>query len=157
MAAGDILLRIRNEADTGWKDVIVSTQPGSPLQVDFASKPRIQSPPGGTPSAVATAGAGTYTAAQISTGVITRDCAGAARTDTTDTAAAIIAAIPSLATLYAEYSFYVVNITAATYTITLAGGTGVSLTTTMAILIGGSAKITLQNTGAGTLSMRFGS
>lgn len=157
MAAGDIRLSIRNEADSGWNNVIVPTQPGSVFQIGFDSKPRIQSAPSGTPTTLSTAGAGTYTAAAIASGMILRDCAGAARTDTTDTAAAIITAIPSLAVLYAEFSFYIVNITAATYTITLAGGTGVSLSSTMTVLIGGSVKVTLQNTGTGTLSMRFGS
>lgn len=44
---------------------------------------------------VVTAGAGTYTAAQILDGVIIRDCTGASRTDTLPTAALLVAAMVS--------------------------------------------------------------
>ena len=45
---------------------------------------------------ITTVGAGTYTAAQILSGHIVRDCNGASRTDTLDTATAIVGAIPGV-------------------------------------------------------------
>lgn len=45
------------------------------------------------PASIATAGAGSPTAANILTGTIVRDCAGASRTDTLPTAALLVAAI----------------------------------------------------------------
>lgn len=45
-------------------------------------------------ASIATAGAGTYTAAHILNGIIVRDCTGASRTDTLPTAAALVAALP---------------------------------------------------------------
>jgi hypothetical protein len=46
-----------------------------------------------TVTSIATAGAVTYTAAQILGGIIVRDCAGAARTDVLPTAALLVAAM----------------------------------------------------------------
>lgn len=48
------------------------------------------------PAAINTAGAVTYTAAQLLGGVIVRDCAGAGRTDVLPTAALLVAAIPGV-------------------------------------------------------------
>lgn len=48
------------------------------------------------PASIATAGAATYTAAQLLGGVIVRDCAGGARTDVLPTAALLVAAIPGV-------------------------------------------------------------
>lgn len=48
----------------------------------------------GAPASYATAGAVTYTAADILTGLIVRDCNGAARTDVLPTAALLVAALP---------------------------------------------------------------
>lgn len=48
-------------------------------------------------ASIATAGAETYTAAQILGGIIVRDCAGASRTDTLPTAALLVAALPGAA------------------------------------------------------------
>lgn len=48
----------------------------------------------GAPASYATAGNVTYTAADILTGVIVRDCAGAGRSDVLPTAALLVAAIP---------------------------------------------------------------
>jgi len=45
----------------------------------------------------ATAGARTYTAAELLGGIIVRDCAGASRTDVLPTAALLVAAMPSVA------------------------------------------------------------
>lgn len=47
-------------------------------------------------ASIATAGAGTYTAAHVLGGIIVRDCAGASRTDTLPTAAALVAAMPGV-------------------------------------------------------------
>lgn len=47
-------------------------------------------------ASVATAGAATYTAAQILGGVIVRDCTGASRTDVLPTAALLVAAMPGV-------------------------------------------------------------
>lgn len=70
---------------------------------------------------ISTAGAGTLTGAAIAGGQITRSGAPAAFSDATDTAAAIVAAIPNAA---AGMSFYLVldNTTAFPETITAAGG-----------------------------------
>lgn len=75
---------------------------------------------------VTTAGAGTYTAAQIAGGVITRDPAGGARTDTTDTATALITAL-GLREDGESATCYLINTADAAETITLAGGTNVTL------------------------------
>lgn len=48
----------------------------------------------GAPASYATVGAQTYTAADILTGIIVRDCAGASRSDVLPTAANLVAAIP---------------------------------------------------------------
>lgn len=76
---------------------------------------------------VTTVGAGTYTAAALAGGVITRDPSGGARTDTTDTAANIIAGTPALAANGNAIVCHIINTADAAETITLAGGTGVTL------------------------------
>lgn len=76
---------------------------------------------------ITTAGNATVTAAQIATGFITRDPNGAGRTDTTDTATAIIAAIPALADTGDTFTLFLVNTADAAEAITLAGGTGVTI------------------------------
>lgn len=48
----------------------------------------------GAPASYATAGAVTYTAADILSGLIVRDCGGAGRTDVLPTAALLVAALP---------------------------------------------------------------
>lgn len=75
---------------------------------------------------VTTAGAGTYTAAQVAGGIITRDPAGAARTDTTPSAADLIAEL-GLDRDGATAVCYLINTADAAETITLAGGTGVTI------------------------------
>lgn len=76
---------------------------------------------------ITTAGNETYTAAQLATGIITRDPAGGARTDTTDTAAAIIAGTPALSADGDVLITYLINTADAAEAITLAGGTGVTI------------------------------
>lgn len=76
---------------------------------------------------ITTAGAATYTAAQIATGLITRDPAGANRTDVMPDAADIIAGSPALAKDGDVLKFYLVNTADAAETITLGGSpTGVT-------------------------------
>lgn len=72
---------------------------------------------------VATAGAGTYTAAQILGGIILRDCAGGSRTDTLPTAALLVAAMdqPRVGEII---RCLVINASDAAETITIAAGTG---------------------------------
>ncbi len=84
------------------------------------------------PATITTAGAGTYTAAQIVGGLILRDPAGGARTDTTHTAAQILAAIPN-AIVGSAIEFTVRNTADAAETITVAGGSGVTTSGTMTI------------------------
>lgn len=76
---------------------------------------------------ITTAGAETYTAAQLATGVITRDPNGLARTDTTATATAIVEGTPALDTDGDILKCYVINTADAAEAITLAGGTGVTI------------------------------
>lgn len=71
----------------------------------------------------------TYTAAQIAGGIILRDPNGAARTDTTDTAANILAQFLG-AKVGSSFMLAVRNNADAAETITIAGGTGVTLSGT---------------------------
>lgn len=73
-----------------------------------------------------TVGNATLTAAEIVGRVITRSGSTAAYTDTTDTAANIIAALPAGTALLASFYLYIRNTTA--FPETIAGGTGVTLT-----------------------------
>lgn len=79
-----------------------------------------------------TAGAGTYAASEIAGGLILRDPNGASRTDTTATAAQILAQF--LRARVGSSFFLVVRNTAdAAETITVAGGTGVTISGTATI------------------------
>lgn len=73
-----------------------------------------------------TVGNETYTGAQLATGLIARDPNGAARTDTTDTATAIINAL-NLRHTGDSTRVYLINTADAAEAITLAGGTGVTI------------------------------
>lgn len=85
-----------------------------------------------TVSTIATAGAGTYTAAQVVGGLILRDPAGADRTDTTGTAAEILALITN-PIVGSSFEFTVRNTADAAETITVAGGSGITDSGTMTI------------------------
>lgn len=74
-------------------------------------------------ASLATAGAETYTAAQLLGGVIVRDCAGAGRADTLSTAALLVAAIPG-AQVGDIIRTTIVNGSDAAETITLGAGAG---------------------------------
>lgn len=76
-------------------------------------------------TAVTTAAGTTLTAAAITGGLITRTGPTAVFTDTTDTAAAIIAALPGAVS---GQTFYITIVNKTAFTQTLAGGTGVTLT-----------------------------
>jgi predicted RecA/RadA family phage recombinase len=77
----------------------------------------------GVPASYATAGAQTYTAADILGGTIVRDPNGAARTDTLPTAALLVAAIPG-AKVGDTVDVLIVNGADAAETLTLAAGAG---------------------------------
>jgi len=79
-----------------------------------------------------TAGAATYTAAQLLGGLILRDPAGGARSDVSPTAALIIAAITQ-AGVGNSFEFTIRNTADAAETITVTAGTGVTLSGTMTI------------------------
>lgn len=96
----------------------------------------------GTAAVTATAGA-TLTAAQIVAGAIMRSGPTAAYTDTTDTAANIIAAIPD-AQVNTGFEFTIVNGVA--FADTLAAGTGVTLSGTTAIAASAVRRYLLQIT-----------
>lgn len=75
-------------------------------------------------TAITTVGAGTLTAAAIVTRLITRSGSVAAFTDTTDTAAAIVAALPNA---FIGQSFQIEIINNTNFAETVAAGTGVTL------------------------------
>jgi len=79
-----------------------------------------------TPAVVTTVGNETYSAAQLAGGIIERDPNGSARTDTTDTAANLIATL-KLQGNGETAECQLINTADAAETITLAGGTGVTL------------------------------
>jgi hypothetical protein len=106
-----------------------------------------------TPASVTTAGAETYTAAQIARGIILRDPNGAPRTDTLPTAAFLITGVPNVYTLGAngdEIVFSVQNVSP-THSITLATNTGVTLLGDIVVPGSGSRLITVTRTGSATV------
>ncbi len=80
----------------------------------------------------ATAGARTYTAAELYGKLILRDPAGGNRSDVTPTAAAIVAAVPG-AVVGSCFEFSIRNTADAAETLTLTAGTGVTLSGTMTV------------------------
>lgn len=97
----------------------------------------------------ATAGALTYTAAQLLGGLILRDPAGAGRSDVTPTAAAIVAAIPGCA-IGSSFEFTIRNAADAAETITVTAGTDVTLSGTMTIAQNNSKRFKAVVTAVGT-------
>jgi len=85
-----------------------------------------------TATTIATVGNETLTAAQLLTRLILRDPAGGARTDTTATAAQIVAAVPNPA-VGTAFRIIIRNTADAAETITIAGGTGVTISGTATI------------------------
>lgn len=82
--------------------------------------------PAGTIPNYGTAGAVTYTAADLLGGFITRNCNGASRSDVMPTAASLIPLIQG-AMVGSAIQVIIKNTSAAAYTITLTAGTGVTL------------------------------
>ena len=85
-----------------------------------------------TVSTISTAAAATLTAAQVLGGLILRDPAGGARTDTLPTAALLAAALPGVVAGTA-FEFTIRNTADASETITVAAGTGGTTSGTMTI------------------------
>ena len=82
---------------------------------------------GSAPASISTAGAATYTAAQLLGGIIVRDPNGAGRTDTLPTAALLVAAVNAYgsgAQVGDLITFLVVNGADAAEAITVAAGSG---------------------------------
>ena len=104
-------------------------------------------------STLTTAGAGTYTAALLAGGTIRRDPSGAARTDTTDTAANLISAL-GLDADYKEASALIVNTADAAETITLAGGSGVTLKGAITVEQNTAIRIAILRTSSTTVTIR---
>ncbi len=101
----------------------------------------------------ATAGPLTIAAAKMVDAILDRDGGATNRTDTTDTAANIIAAIPNATTGTAFY-FYLRNISAtAGQKITLAAGVGVTLSGSTEVYSGGQAFMIGRVTGAATVTL----
>lgn len=98
-----------------------------------------------SPSTEATAGAVTYTAAQLLGGLILRDPAGAARSDVTPTAALVRAAIPG-AEVGTSFEFTIKNTADAAETITVTAGSGATLSGTMTIAQNNSKRFLLRLT-----------
>jgi len=104
-------------------------------------------------TALATGGAGTYLAAALLSGIITRDPAGANRTDTTDTAANLVAGL-GLTANYQEVFCLIVNTADGAETITLAGGTGVTLQTAITIARYCVTRLSIVRTSSTTVCIR---
>lgn len=96
-----------------------------------------------TITTIATAGAGTLTAAQILKGLILRDPAGASRTDTTPTATQIVNALGIGVTVGSAFDLIYRNTGSISEIITFAGGTDVTLVPT-AITLDAGESITLR-------------
>lgn len=102
--------------------------------------------------ALTTVGAGTITAAGIVGGVTTRGgTQTAVFTDTTDTAAAIIAASSNLSIVGGAFFYRYVNNTV--FPATIAGGTGVTLSGSTVVPANSWAEYLVTVTGAGAVSM----
>lgn len=78
---------------------------------------------GATAASYATAGAQTYTAADVLGGIIVRDCAGSGRSDVLPTAALLVAALPNAA-VGDVIECKIINGSDAAETLTIGAGTG---------------------------------
>lgn len=101
---------------------------------------------------ITTAGAATYTAAQLLGGLILRDPAGANRSDVTPTAALIIAGITNAAT-GDSFEFTIKNTADAAETITVTEGVDVTLVGTMTIAQNNSKRFLCVVTAATTVTI----
>jgi hypothetical protein len=98
-----------------------------------------------------TAGARTYTAAELIGGLILRDCTGGSRSDVTPTAALIVAGFAG-GIVGSSFEFTIRNTSDAAETITLTAGASVTLSGTMTIAQDNSKRFLcrLDNIGSGT-------
>lgn len=158
MNAFDIVLRRRNAQNNGYEEVLVPVAKLQNLGFNALKEPIAgRTAIGATAANITTAGAGTYTAANLLAGLITRDPAGANRTDTTGTAEEIIAAFTAVGLLTNDYdeAFFIVKNTAdAAETITLAGGTGVTLKGTLTIAQNQTGKFAIMRISATAVVIR---
>lgn len=96
-------------------------------------------------ASVATAGAGTITAAQLLGGIYVRDCAGASRTDTLPTAALLVAAMPGVQVGDIVRTLIINGSDPITEVLTLAAGTGggfdANQTAVSRVMNGGESKM----------------
>lgn len=88
---------------------------------------------------ISTAGAVTYTTDQCLSGLILRDTNGGARTDTTPTAAALVDAVQG-AMVGHGFILIIRNTATAANSLTLAGGTGVTLSPTSQVVAQSNTK-----------------
>jgi len=105
-----------------------------------------------TVTTLTTAGAVTYTAAQLIGGLILRDPNGGARSDVSPTAALIIAAIGGQK-IGTSFEFTIRNTADAAETITVTAGTGVTLSGTMTIAQNNSKRFLVLITAATTVTI----
>jgi hypothetical protein len=110
-----------------------------------------------SPVTVGTAGPVTYTPAQFASGMIIRDCAGAARSDTTPTAAQIIdgMTVSGRAPVVGNYyELYLRNTSAGAFAVTLLAGANVILAGTMIVPQSQTGKylVTVGNAGIVTVT-----
>jgi hypothetical protein len=125
------------------------------VEIDAAINGGVKQPPTAAAANITTAGAGSLLVASLKAGVITRDPAGGDRTDTTDTAANIIAAAGlNLTKNYQEKQVLIVNTADAAETITLAGGTGVTIKGTITIEQNCAVRIAILRTGSASVCIR---
>ncbi len=112
-----------------WGPVIDLQMTGPFLKYPVTNEHNIAGPMGTQtyPSTLTTAGALTYTAGNLQNVFIFRDPNGASRTDTLPTAALLVAALPFPILGY-TFEFYVRNDADAAETITIAAGTGGTVT-----------------------------
>jgi len=115
-----------------------------PLRVAPAISSPVATALGGT-------GAATITAAGINGGITTRTAQTAARTDTTDTAVAIIAGNPALGTINAAVEYRYVN--NGNFPITIAGGVGVTPSIVTVIPANSWARFLITRDGTATVTM----
>lgn len=101
------------------------------------------------PAAVLADSAQTISTAQLLNGLYIRSGMTAGRTDTTDTAVNILAALPNMDV---GDSFTVLISVTVAFALTLAGGTGVTMGTKTAVPASGSGILILTRTGAATMS-----
>ncbi len=104
-------------------------------------------------TAISTAGAGTLTAASLVGGVITRTGPSADFTDTTATAALIIAGMPSAGNPVIGQSWELTYLNTVAYTCTLAAGTGVTLSGITSIPGLSSARFLVTYTASGAVTI----